>query len=78
MIELEIYWKSDNDVKLSELGLECMDEPELKKVTFLNINAFHPYDYDEDIPKPATVICCNDSEYIAKISYDELKLKLKS
>jgi hypothetical protein len=78
MIELEIYWKSDNDVKLSELGLECMDEPELKKFTFLNINAFYPYDYDENIPKPTTVICCNDSEYIAKISYDELKLKLKS
>lgn len=78
MIELEIYWKSENDIRLSELGLQTKEEPELKTMAFININAFYNYELDEDIPKPATVILCNDSEYIANISYNELKEKLKN
>ena len=68
MIELDIYYNTDETSKLEELEIKVdLDDCELKKTLFITIDAVSPYEGNR------TLIYSSGDIFVCALSYKELK-----
>lgn len=65
-IELDILWLDGEQVKLQEMGITTTGQPELKEVTFYQIDNISEYTHDG---KPSCVVTSSGIEYVTDLPY---------
>lgn len=73
-LELPIVWNTEQSKALEELGIDT-DDYTLRKVTFFNIDAIHPYEEEDHAEHTMIIVGCE--EYITPIPYMRLLEMIK-
>lgn len=74
-IELDILWLDGEQVKLQEMGITTTGDPDLKPVTFYQIDNISDYTHDG---RPSCVVTSSGIEYVTDLSYECVKELIES
>ncbi len=64
---LPVLWNTESATELKQLGIDCEEPPEIKKITFYTIDHIFASTYGKD-KKPCTLIVSGGSEYCVEDS----------
>lgn len=77
-LEIEVLWHTDETRKLSEAGIDwSVDDCTWKTMTFYQISAIQPYDFDDNHTDMCKIFSNNDY-WIVPYTYDHVKKMIEN